>query len=85
MIKCTGEKTIKCVAYYSRTHREIAEIVDSKYWRIFRKVRKEWNNLTKLSCETKLSVADIIADKYNTCYAVGADIANSIALSTAIG
>lgn len=84
-MKCTGGKTIKCVAYYSRTRRETAEIVDSKYWRIFRKVCKEWNNLTKLSCETKLSAADIIADKYNTRYAVGADIANSIALSKGIG
>lgn len=84
-MKCTGEKTITCVGYFSRTHSEVAKISNEKYWRIFRKVCKEWNNLTKLSCEIKLSVADIIADKYNTCYAVGADIANSIALSKAIG
>lgn len=63
---------------------EIAEIPKGKYWRIFHKAYKDWDSLVELSYKTKSSVADIIVDKYNTCYAVGADIANSIALSKAV-
>lgn len=64
---------------------EVATIPDEKYWDIYHKVWEHWNELTSMARTTGISVADIIADKYNTCYAVGADIANSISLSKTIG
>ena len=60
-------------------------IVDEKYWKVFREVSKDWDNLVKQSNKTKVSIADIIAHKYNISYVAGADIAGSIALSNAIG
>ena len=64
---------------------EVAKISQEKYWRLFRIVGNNWDNLTKQSCESKISMADLISYKYKTSYAVAADIANSIALSKAIG
>lgn len=64
---------------------EVAEISDTRYWDIYHRAYKNWDTLIKLAQNTKISVADIIADKYKTCYAVGADIANSIALIKTIG
>ena len=64
---------------------EVAKISQKKYWTLFRIVGNNWDNLIKQSRETKISIADLIFYKYKTSYAVGADIANSIALSKAIG
>ena len=64
---------------------EIAKISQKKYWALFRIVFNNWDDLTKQSYKTKISVADLISYKYKTSYAVAADIANSIALSKAIG
>lgn len=63
----------------------IMGISEKKYWIVFHKVCKDWDKLLKKSYETKISVADIIMSKYNITYKVAADIANSIALSIAIG
>lgn len=60
-------------------------INDEKYWKIFHNVSDNWDSLVKQSIKTKVSMADIISNKYKTSYAVGADIAGSIALSKAIG
>lgn len=58
---------------------------DEQYWKIFHKVSDNWKNLLEQSSKTRISVADIIANKYKISYAVAADIAGSIALSIAIG
>lgn len=64
---------------------EVAKVSQEKYWTLFRIVNNSWDDLTKQSCEMGISVADLISYKYKTSYAVGVDIANSIALSKAIG
>lgn len=64
---------------------EAAKISQKKYWALFRIVSNNWDDLTKQSYKTKISIADLISYKYKTSYAVAADIANSIALGKAIG
>lgn len=64
---------------------EVAVIPDEKYWNIYRRAWTEWEENIARAKMDNLSVADVIADNYKTSYAVGADIANSIALSKAIG
>ena len=64
---------------------EVAKISQKKYWMLFRIVGNNWDDLTKQSYKTKISMADLISYKYKISYAVAADIANSIALSKAIG
>ena len=76
MYECKGK---------TRAGYEVAKISQKKYWTLFRIIGNNWDNLTKQSCETKISMADLISYKYKTSYAVAADIANSIALSKAIG
>jgi hypothetical protein len=80
-----NEKTIRCEGWYSRTHKEIAEINEEKYWKIYHKVWYNWDQIIARSKVDNISVADVIARDYDTCYAVGADIAASIALRKVIG
>ena len=80
----TEEKTITCKGRINAGH-EVAEITEGKYWRIYKQVYTNWEQEVAQAKANNVPVADVIADKYNTCYAVGADIANSISLLKVIG